>query len=185
MSSHWRRHKCGDGREWSTFSDSPSDAYLMVPVDQIEGLSAEEIGSRVLGLIEHARVTDLLNWTESYHNSWFEASRRDTAAKNKYAALCIRLPISDEVRRFREYEELKHLDPVLQAAYDEICAFIDETLNYLRTKKSRLTPNQTGARKIMLELRRGCGLCGLVEGKHTASCQSLQTHRRTDASSLL
>ena len=129
MSSRWRRYTYVDGKEWSTFSDSPSDAYVMVPIEQIERLSAEGIGSRVLGLIEHARVTDLLNWTDSYHNSWFEASRRDTDAKNKYGALCIRLGICDEAKRFREYEELKHLDPELQAAYDEICAFMDETLN--------------------------------------------------------
>ena len=182
--SYRREHRFEDGRKWSTGSDYPSVAYVVVPIDQLEGLSAEQIGSRVIGLMEQARVTDLLNWAKSYRNPWLEAKRVATGPKKKYTPFCVRLG-SDEKGWFHEIEKFKHLDADLQESHREICKIMDETLNYFRTKKTRLTPVQRNVFENFLELRRGCELCGLVEGKHSPCCRNLNySAAETDTSSV-
>jgi hypothetical protein len=182
--SYRRDHRFEDGSIWSTSSDFPSAAHVMVPIDQLEGLSAEQIGSRVIGLIEHAKVTELLNWAKSYRNPWLEAKRVAIGPKKKYTPFCVRLG-SDDKSRFHQIEELKHLDADLQTTHREICEIMDETLNYFKTKKARLTPVQRNILENMLELRRGCQLCGLMEGKHSSCCRNLNhTAAQTDTSSV-
>jgi hypothetical protein len=78
-----------------------------------------------------------------------------------------------EGKIFRELELLKDLDDGLGSAFDEICKTMDETLHYLRTKRGKISAGQERARRFLLEMRHGCELCGLLDGRHTTACTSL------------
>jgi hypothetical protein len=179
-----RSHQLPNGRTWSTLSDGPDCSYVAVPIDEIVGMSSIEIGETVLGLINEAKATRLLNWLHGY-NILLPSGGTSTNPNNKYINLCIALGIDSEtlqgkavlfhMQYFKELEELKSLDEELQRAYDEVSQMLDGAHNYLRNKKSKLSSGQLRAGKVILEMRNGCELCGLLQGKHTGNCMNSQT----------
>jgi hypothetical protein len=181
-----RGHDIGGGRIWRTMSDGP---YVMVPVEQIEGMSAEEIGRAVLGLVEKAHVTAQLEWLDFAHMRLHEAAYANDETKRNIR-LCQWLswtPTYDEggevlhdeigyfTSNFRTLESMRHLDEELEEGYEQICVVLDGAYKYLQTKKRPLTPLQREARKVILELRHGCSLCGLLDSQHADTCLQLRT----------
>jgi hypothetical protein len=176
-----RSHQLPNGKCWSTLGDGT--AYIMVPLDQIGDMTAAEIGAAVRSLTEQAKATALLNWIDCGDDLLLNPYRRIITPQDKCRRLCAALgsdaqgwqrdDISLHWEQFKEMEELQHLDSELESAYKELCHLLDESLKYLLTKKSKLTPGQTRARRIILEMRHGCELCGLVEGRHSANCRKI------------
>jgi hypothetical protein len=79
-----------------------------------------------------------------------------------------------QVGYFTELERLKDRESDLKETYDRICQMLDGALNYLRTKKGRLSAGQMYAKALLLEMRKGCEICGLFEGRHSQACIALR-----------
>lgn len=151
-------------------------------------MSAEEIGRAVLSLVAAARITDLLEWFD-HLNRWHHhlhplISGEDRTKRFTNVGVLLGFEgepsgweVAEIKRRFKDLQELRHLEPDLERWHSNICELLDGTYNYLRTKKSKITPGQTRAMKVILELRNGCELCGLLDGHHTEKCLQFKTLR--------
>lgn len=176
-------HPLAEGRKWKTLADGPDATYVLVPVEDIGKMSAEEIGQTVKSLLDEARITRAMDWLNGPYNCFRVTSGVSPNPNNKYVNLCVALGgdsrfhhhvVPEQVEFFREMEQLKDLHEGLHLAYSEIRGLMDETLHYLRTKRGKLTPGQARARKLLLEMRHGCELCGLLDGRHTEACTRIK-----------
>jgi len=177
-----RSHKLPNGKEWQTLTDGPSTVCIAIPIDEIDGMSPQEIGQAVRSLVDEARVTRTQEWLKTYCDDYFPASGTTTNPNLKYINLCARLgqsrhtkwpsgpPAEFQIERLRELEELTPLDPGLRDAYGQICEVLDGAYSYLRNRKKKLSEGQERARQILLEMRHGCVLCGLLDYRHTSQC---------------
>lgn len=174
-----RDHDVGRDRRWQTISDGPGfrDGHVMVPVHDLEGMTAAQIGETVLSLVDQTKVTELYSWTFSTCQ-WLLGTKGLSSIKEIANKLC---PILGQERfgqvqvlreNFPKLEALRSLDPSLEDDYKSICGTLDGVYGYLRTKKSKITIRPAATRDLVLELRHGCRLCGLLDGKHSGSCRS-------------
>jgi hypothetical protein len=170
-----RSHQLAKDRKWKTFTDGPEATYVLVPLEDINEMSAEEIGNTVKSLFDQARITRVHSWLDGSYGYLQPTCGISSNPNNKYVNFCVALGGGAGLEReiFSELEQLKDLDDELGALYGEICKTMDETLNYLRNKRGKLSPGQVRARKAILEMRHGCDLCGLLDGRHTAACMRL------------
>ena len=163
------------GREqrWGTLAAGGA-TYVLVPIEEVSKMPADEIGGAVKSLLDEARITHVRSWLD---NSDFLQPRCGYGARpnTKYVNFCITLANGAELERevFRELELLKDRDNDLRRYYADICKTIEETLCYLRTKRSKMTPGQERARAALFEMRHGCRLCGLLDGRHSAACMEI------------
>jgi hypothetical protein len=172
-----RSHKVATNRKWGTLTDGPETTYVLVPMEDIDAMSAEEIGGTVKSLLDQARITRVHSLLGS--RGYLQPTCGKSSNPNsKYVNFCVDLANGAGMEReiFSEMEQLKDLDEELSVKHSEICNTMDETLSYLRNKRSKLTPGQVDARKAILEMRHGCDLCGLLDGRHTAACTRLKNH---------
>jgi hypothetical protein len=177
-----RKHKLSNGREWQTVTDGPSTVCVAIPIDEIEGMTPEQIGHAVRGLVNEARITRTQNWLYEYCDDFFPSNGNSSNPNLKYVNLCARLahsrptkwpsgpPPDFQLERLRELEELKPLDHDLQESYRQICEMLDGAYNYLRSRKKKLSEGQELALQILREMRHGCALCGLLDNRHTSQC---------------
>lgn len=177
-----RKHKLSNGREWLTITDGPSNVCVSIPIDEIDGMTPEQIGQAVRGLVNEARITRTQNWLREYCDDFSPSNSNSANSNLKYVNLCARLahsrptkypsgpPPDFQLERLRELEELKSLDRGLEESYRQICEMLDGAYNYLRNRKRKLSEGQELARQILLEMRHGCALCGLLDNRHTSQC---------------
>lgn len=182
-----RRHELPNGSVWQTLADGPSAARIVVPIDGITGMSAEEIGLAVKSLLNEARITRTEGWLMTYCDDLLPSDETSDNPNRKYVNLCANLsgsrhtkwpsgpPPDYQIERLRELEEIRSLNPSLEEAYRQICETLDGAYNYLRNRKNKLSEGQELARQIILEMRHGCPLCGLLDRRHTSQCLNAHT----------
>jgi hypothetical protein len=175
--SRW--HELANGRTWGTsIQYEPS---VVIPVSQVKDMTAEEIGAAVISLAHEATVTYLLDWLDTWEANarW----RQERFPKRRHVELCMSLGGRDECSRtfvsdlsdaMQEMEKFMDRNEELRAGYLSICDDLDATYNYIVSKKSPITPLQDAARRIILELRHGCALCGMLGGNHTPQCRGVE-----------
>jgi len=153
----------------------------MVPLSQLDGMTAEEIGEAVIGLVDDARITDFFEQLTRSPLLYrlLPPLGADGGQSMALKNLCTMLgstskEISYLIERFKLLERTQHKDIELHEKYDQLCKVLDGALHFLQTKKSKLTPGQGRAMAVILELRNGCRICGYLDGRHADHC--LKTH---------
>jgi hypothetical protein len=173
-----RDHDVGRDRTWKTISDGPGfrEGHVMVPVHDLAGMSATQIGEAVLGLVDQTRVTELYSWVCSTCR-WLLNTNGLSSIEDIANKLCPTLgdnrggQVAALRENFPKLEALRGLDPSLEDDYRSIRGTLDGVYEYLRTKRSKLTARQSATMDLILDLRHGCRLCRLLDGKHTQTCQ--------------
>lgn len=185
-----REHTIVSGRKWGTLSESFSryaeGPCVVVPISQIEGMSDKEMGSAIRDLVDEAKITGLFEWLDKWDYQYGVPMRVDENPRKLFVNLCITLGrqdehtksrISDLEENLRKMEMLQHQDVDIQQAFCEICKLLDGAYDFLQGK-GKLTPGQQQARSVILRLRNGCTLCGLLNGHHTERCLTTRKSAR-------
>ncbi|MBZ5509078.1 MAG: hypothetical protein LAO78_26770 [Acidobacteriia bacterium] len=81
--------------------------------------------------------------------------------------------IDDLEETLQTMEVFQHHNNEIRNAFFEICKLLDGAYNFLVNKQT-LTPGQQRAKSVILKLRNGCALCGLLAGQHTDRCLTLR-----------
>lgn len=169
---NFREHAIENGKIWATSADG--QAWVMIPISQISNMNAEQIGSAVLSLCDHATATQLLRWLSQDGGRCFHPLEQSEDKEERLKKLCTSLGNASQAEDFRKnlisMKMLKSKDPEIRNAYTEICRLLDAAFRYLQAKKSKLTPVQHRAMELILDVRDGCKLCGVLDGGHAGNC---------------
>ncbi len=186
--SNYREHEIESGRVWATLSDGKP--WVMIPLSQINGMSAEEIGQAVLQLVDDAHITDFLRSLKDSPSFWghFTPLSAGEDLSTRFKKLCTMLgstseyrkeEIADLIENFRLLEKTRHENADLQETYRQLCKIFDGAHLFLQTKKTKMSVGQTRAMAVILELRNGCRICGHLDGHHADNCLKFKTRQRT------
>jgi chromosome segregation ATPase len=111
-------------------------------------------------------------------------SRPNRNSEQQQINICIDLGKfhPDEVESLSEgltlLEKYKDSDVALEEEYQRICEELDRAYQYIRTKPRKPTRLQSQAKAIIMRVRNGCQLCGLLGGSHTDKCLELSRQIR-------
>lgn len=168
-----RSHELENGKTFDTcsFGGGPS---IVIPISQLEGMSEAQIGAAVLALVDEADITYLLDWVELLEAN--TGRLENYPEKQRHTTVCTLLV--DErffnlSETFKDAERLKDKNDEISECYTALRYIIDATHAYLQNKKTKLTPLQSKALSVILELRKGCSICGILDGAHTQQCAHL------------
>jgi hypothetical protein len=81
-----RSHELEDGRTFDTCTCG--GASVVIPISQLQGMSAEQIGTAVLSLMDEAIITSLLDWLDCFeHNA---GRLQSYPEKQRFTQICTR-----------------------------------------------------------------------------------------------
>ncbi len=181
-----REHTVVNGKRWGTlsecFSRDSDGPCIVIPISEIEGMSDAEMASAVRGLVDEAKITGVFEWLDKFEYQFGFLTRDNENPKKFFINCCMALGrqdeftqsrISDLQETLRIMEMLQHQNAEVQDAFFEVCELLDGAYNFLMNK-GKLTPGQQRARSVILKLRNGCALCGLLDGQHIDRCLTLR-----------
>ena len=172
-----REHQIANGNVWETEGQFPNMANIIIPANQLLGLSKSDIFKAVQELKIKARATTLLEWFEnrSYYLGEIRAAEHP---RREAIEWCMVLGMRSEFKEiYLEIASLASADEDLSSVYRYLRERLDDAYDYIKSKKSKPTAFQLEAKNVILELRNGCKVCGMLDHKHLQKCPANQRGR--------
>lgn len=180
------------GRKWGVMADGGMSleairGFVLVPTDQIEGMTRDEIGDNVLSLVVTAKAARLKCAMEyCFFPEQFRTHLHEIEHILREAEALQSDVLEEEVNNQRMIPDSLAWSAsrpdfglsALKKLHSEITGRLRKehtTLLLMRQnhRKKKLSPGRQTRLKEIVGLLRGCELCMMLDGNHSEACEAL------------